>query len=289
MNKDDLYGAKAIADSMQTQWIGQTIRFYEKVDSTNLRAKLEAEKGAESGTLIVAECQTAGRGRRGRVWNSPHGANLYFTLILKPKFAPDKASMLTLVMALAVVRGMEQAMEAEEVVAEPVSDASEKSAFPKIKWPNDIVWNDRKVCGILTEMSVQQGVQNTISHVLIGVGINVYQQEFPPELAKKATSLETECGRRISRSKLLADIMQAFEKYYDIFREAESLAGLKKLYNQKLVNCSREVRVLDPKGEFMGIATGINDVGELCVTLADGSTIEVYAGEVSVRGICGYV
>lgn len=289
MNKDDLYGAKAIADSMQTQWIGQTIRFYEKVDSTNLRAKLEAEKGAESGTLIVAECQTAGRGRRGRVWNSPHGANLYFTLILKPKFAPDKASMLTLVMALAVVRGMEQAMEAEEVVAEPVSDASEKSAFPKIKWPNDIVWNDRKVCGILTEMSVQQGVQNRISHVLIGVGINVYQQEFPPELAKKATSLETECGRRISRSKLLADIMQAFEKYYDIFREAESLAGLKKLYNQKLVNCSREVRVLDPKGEFMGIATGINDVGELCVTLADGSTIEVYAGEVSVRGICGYV
>lgn len=289
MNKDDLYGAKAIADSMQTQWIGQNIRFYEKVDSTNLRAKLEAEKGAESGTLIVAECQTAGRGRRGRVWNSPHGANLYFTLILKPKFAPDKASMLTLVMALAVVRGMEQAMEAEEVVAEPVSDASEKSAFPKIKWPNDIVWNDRKVCGILTEMSVQQGVQNRISHVLIGVGINVYQQEFPPELAKKATSLETECGRRISRSKLLADIMQAFEKYYDIFREAESLAGLKKLYNQKLVNCSREVRVLDPKGEFMGIATGINDVGELCVTLADGSTIEVYAGEVSVRGICGYV
>ena len=289
MNKDDLYGAKAIADSMQTQWIGQTIRFYEKVDSTNLRAKLEAEKGAESGTLIVAECQTAGRGRRGRVWNSPHGANLYFTLILKPKFAPDKASMLTLVMALAVVRGVEQAMEAEEVVAEPVSDASEKSAFPKIKWPNDIVWNDRKVCGILTEMSVQQGVQNRISHVLIGVGINVYQQEFPPELAKKATSLETECGRRISRSKLLADIMQAFEKYYDIFREAESLAGLKKLYNQKLVNCSREVRVLDPKGEFMGIATGINDVGELCVTLADGSTIEVYAGEVSVRGICGYV
>lgn len=289
MNQDELYGENTIADSMQTQWVGRTLHFYEQVDSTNLRAKLEAEKGAESGTLIVAECQTAGRGRRGRVWNSPHGANLYFTLILKPEFAPDKASMLTLVMALAVVRGIEQALETGKVLAESRADATEQCAFPKIKWPNDIVWNDRKVCGILTEMSVQQGVQNRISHVLIGVGINVYQQEFPPELVGKATSLETECGSRISRSKLLADIMQAFEAYYDIFRKEEDLAGLKKLYNQKLVNCGREVRVLDPKGEFTGIATGINAAGELCVTLADGTTTEVYAGEVSVRGSSGYV
>lgn len=266
------------------------IHYYESIDSTNVQAVKEAEDGAQSGTIIVADKQTAGRGRRGRVWESPAAKNLYFSLMLKPDFAPDKASMLTLVMALAVVRGVEKVMADASGGGQAAPIGTETGMFhipaPQIKWPNDIVLNGKKVCGILTEMSVKQGA---IAHVIIGVGINVHKQQFAQEFVDKATSLEAECGQRLSRRTLMEDIMDAFEEYYALFRKREDLAELRELYNRKLVNRNREVRVLDPKGEFTGIATGINDAGELCVELPDGSTTEVYAGEVSVRGICGYV
>lgn len=276
----------------------RTILYFDRIDSTNVQAGKEAQSGAESGTVIVADMQTAGRGRRGRTWESPAGINLYFSLILKPEFAIDKASMLTLVMALAVAESIDCVLKRDgKKSVEGASDSAQalrngaktgmlNMPAPRIKWPNDIVLNGKKVCGILTEMSVKQG---TIEHVIIGVGINVYKQEFSPELVDKATSLEAECGQKISRSGLLEEIMDAFEDYYALFEKKGDLAELRELYNQKLVNLDREVRVLDPKGEFTGIATGINDKGELCVELPDGSTVEVYAGEVSVRGICGYV
>lgn len=258
----------------------RNILSFESIDSTNVQAGREAANGAESGTLVVADRQTAGRGRRGRTWESPAGRNLYFSLLLRPKLAVEKASMLTLVMALAVVRALEKLAEAD------LSEYSAQSNLPRIKWPNDIVLNGKKVCGILTEMSV---MPNRIEHVIIGVGINVYQQEFSPELADKATSLEAEWGQQFSREQLLGMIMDAFEEYYDLFLQTGDLKMLRETYNHKLVNRNREVRVLDPKGEFTGIATGINDRGELCVELPDGQIAEVYAGEVSVRGIPGYV
>lgn len=253
----------------------RNILYFESIDSTNVQAGREAANGAESGTIVVADRQTAGRGRRGRTWESPAGRNLYFSLLLRPEIAVEKASMLTLVMALAVVRGLEKSVEA----------ASGEAAL-QIKWPNDIVLKGKKVCGILTEMSVRR---NRIEHVIIGVGINVYQQEFAPELVDKATSLEAEWGQRLSRERLLGAILDAFEEYYDLFLQTGDLKMLRNIYNHKLVNLNREVRVLDPKGEFTGIATGINDRGELCVELSDGELVEVYAGEVSVRGILGYV
>lgn len=253
----------------------RNILYFESIDSTNVQAGKEAAGGAESGTLVVADRQTAGRGRRGRTWESPSGGNLYFSLILKPELAIEKASMLTLVMALAVVHGLEK-----------LTEAVPGGGAPQIKWPNDIVLNGKKVCGILTEMNVKQ---NRIEHVIIGVGINVSKREFVPELVDKATSLEAECGQRISRKDLLEVIMDAFDEYYLLFHKIGDLSGLRDGYNRKLVNLGREVRVLDPKGEFTGTATGINDRGELCVELSDGKTVEVYAGEVSVRGVLGYV
>ena len=254
---------------------GRAVHFYESIDSTNIRAKQEAEAGAASGTVILADMQTAGRGRRGRSWESPAGSNLYFTLILKPNFASEKASMLTLVMALAVAKGL------DEIIC--------KSSGLQIKWPNDIVINGSKVCGILTEMSLMQGVPGKIAHIVIGVGMNVKKQKFSPELVDKATDIETECGQRISRRELLQRILEQFDQYYDCFVQRGDLSGLLEGYNSRLVNIDREVRVLDPQGEYTGIATGINETGELCVVLPDGSVTQVYAGEVSVRGIYGYV
>lgn len=256
----------------QTNWIGKQLTFYSVTDSTNAQAKLAAEQGdAEHGALYVADMQTLGRGRRGREWKSPAGTNIYFTLLLKPQMSPDKASMLTLVMAMAVAKG----------IGRYVDEAG-------IKWPNDIVVDGRKACGILTEMSLS--VESaSIQYVVVGVGINVGKQEFSPELQQTAISLEEACGKKVPRSMLLGDILECFEKYYDLFLQSGDLSLLQEEYNTLLVNVGRRVRVLDPKGEFEGEAEGITKTGELLVKTEDGTVQEVYAGEVSVRGIYGYV
>ena len=267
---EEVFGRHELESRMDTRWAGRPVIFCEKLDSTNIRAKLEAEKGAPEGTLVVADMQTAGRGRRGRGWSSPAGVNAYFTLILRPEFEPDRASMLTLVMAMAVAEGITETCGAEAY----------------IKWPNDIVIGGRKVCGMLTELSMQQ---EYIQHVVIGAGINVGLQEFAPEIADTAACLEQECGRKVSRAQLIVNCMRAFEKYYGKFLETLDFSELREAYDRRLVNCGREVRVLDPKGEYTGISKGINSTGELLVERDDGSKTAVYAGEVSVRGICGYV
>lgn len=264
------FGQSALESRMKTRWAGRPVHFYKELDSTNLQAVRDAENGCGQGTLVAADMQTAGRGRRGRTWSSPAGVNAYFTLILRPEYAPDCTSMVTLVMALAVAEGIRASC----------------GAAACIKWPNDIVVDGRKVCGILTEMSLEQGV---IRHVVVGVGINVGLQNFSPEVAETALSLEQACGKRISRAVLVADVMKAFEDYYDDFEREPGFAGLQERYNGLLVNRGREVCVLDPKGEYRGVSRGINEKGRLLVELSDGSVNEVYAGEVSVRGIYGYV
>lgn len=266
----ELFCQHELESRMDTSWAGHPLFCYDVLDSTNLRAKLVAEQGAGHGTLIVADMQTAGRGRRGRSWSSPPGTNVYYTLVLKPEIAPDKASMLTPVMGLAVAEGIRRVCDLEAM----------------IKWPNDIVVNGKKVCGILAEMSVER---DYIHYVVIGVGINVGLQEFPEEAAATAACLQQECGKEVSRVELITSTMRSFEKYYDIFMESKDLSGLVEQYDSLLVNRDRQVRVMDPKGEFQGVARGINGQGELLVERENGSLVNVYAGEVSVRGIYGYV
>lgn len=270
MMKNDAYDQAGIRDLLSSGWIGRSLKFYDITDSTNLRARAEAECGAPHGTLIVADMQTAGIGRRGRSWESPSGVNLYFTLVLRPDFSQEKAPMLTLVMAHAVCRGI----------------ARESGLDCKIKWPNDIVVNGRKVCGILTQMGFDQ---SSGYYVVVGVGVNAGRQEFAPELLQKATSLEAEADRAVSRSRLLAAILHAFEADYETFTTSQSLKDILDSYNHMLVNRNAAVRVLDPKGEYDGVARGITETGELLVEKADGAVEQVYAGEVSVRGIYGYV
>lgn len=270
VQEDEVFGQNELESRMQTKWAGHPVTFYSQINSTNLQAKLDAENGAEQGALVVADMQTAGRGRRGRSWCSPAGTNVYFTLLLKPEYAADKASAVTLVMAMAVVEGIRETCGVEAGV----------------KWPNDIVIGGKKVCGMLTEMSVER---DYIHYVVIGVGVNVGLQEFAPEIAATATSLQQECDRKVPRAALTANIMKAFEKYYQTFLETLDMSGLLEDYNRLLVNRGKEVRVLDPKGEFTGISRGINRLGELLVERSDGNVEPVYAGEVSVRGIYGYI
>lgn len=269
-NAPEIYTPSELSSRMRTKWAGRPVYFYESVGSSNVQARQLAEEGAAHGALVVADMQTAGRGRRGRSWSSPAGANVYFTIILRPDFAPDRASMLTLVMAHAVAEGI----------------ARETGLETGIKWPNDIVIDGRKVCGILTEMSVEQ---DYIRHVVIGVGINVREQDFTPEIAEKAICLDVACDRRVNRSRLLAEVIKAFEEDYEAFDKAGNLSLLRESYDRLLVNRNREVCVLDPAGEYRGVARGVTDTGELIVELPDGRIQHVFAGEVSVRGIYGYV
>lgn len=265
----DLLGESEIKSRLHTRWAGKELIFRPVTGSTNIDAKAAAEEGAPEGTLVVTEQQEAGRGRRGRGWFSPEGCNLYFTLLLRPECAPDQACMLTLVMALAVAGAVRQLG----------LDAG-------IKWPNDVVIAGKKVCGILTEMSAEP---DFIHYVVIGTGVNVNQETFPEEIAGTATSLRIEKGERIKRAELLAAVMEHFERAYETFRTSWDLSGLAAEYESLLLNKDRPVRVLDPKGAFEGTARGINEKGELLVERQDGSVERVYAGEVSVRGVYGYV
>lgn len=250
---------------------------YEKTESTNVDALRLAGEGAVHGTVVTADFQSAGRGRRGRSWESAAGENISMSLLLRPAFTPDKASALTLVMALAVARALQECCGAQV----------------HIKWPNDIVLNGKKVCGILTEMHLQapdavRCGNSAIQCVVIGVGINVNQKSFPEEIRTIATSLFAESGKRFSRTAIMESVLQYFEKYYESYLQTLDLSGLQMQYNELLINRDKQVRVLDPQGEYTGIAQGINKNGELLVVRENRTVTAVYAGEVSVRGLYGY-
>lgn len=253
----------------KTKWIGNEILYLPVIDSTNTRAKQLAEEGYPSGTVVIAERQDAGRGRRGRTWESPDGDGIFMTFLLRPDIKPDNASMLTLVAALAV--------------AAAIRKCTGRAAG--IKWPNDIVMNGKKVCGILTEMSTQM---DYVNHVVVGIGINVYNEAFPEELSQMATSLYLETRERFERETLIEEVWEQFEHYYEIFEQTQDLSGLVKEYEAHLVNMHQSVRVLDPKEPFEGKAMGITARGELIVDTWESRRL-VSAGEVSVRGVYGYV
>ena len=269
IDSPDVMSKAEIESLVDTKWAGKNVVYYDEIDSTNNRAKEAGDNGAAHGTLFVADMQVAGKGRRGRVWKSPSGSSIYMTILLYPDIPPVKAPQLTLLMAIAVAEGIQEVTGLET----------------KIKWPNDIVVNGRKICGILTEMSTEI---DYINHVLIGAGINVNQDTFSDDIKATASSLKLELGKSVKRSELIAAVMKSFEKCYEIFIKTEDLSGLQELYNSMLVNRDQEVKVLEPGNEYKAHAIGINQTGELIVRTPDGKEKEIYAGEVSVRGVYGY-
>ena len=265
---DGIYNETTIADQIHTKWAGKTVHFARETDSTNLWIKRLAKEGAPEGTLALAEFQSAGRGRLGRSWEVPEGTSVMMSILLRPKFEPQYAPMLTLVMGMAVAKAV-------KTLGFDVS----------IKWPNDMVVSHKKICGILTEMGVRDG---KIDYAVIGVGINVNIKEFPEEMADKATSLYLESGKEFDRSQIPGLVMEAFEKYYEKFAATCDLSGLKEEYESILANYNQPVRVL-AKEPYEGVARGITDGGELLVEKTDGTIATVSAGEVSVRGLYSYV
>lgn len=266
----DRYTEAELARLLQTKWAGRRLILLDEVDSTNDEAKRLAAQGAPHGTLVVAEEQSAGKGRRGRSWASKKGGGIFLSLLLRPEFSPECASMLTLVAALAVEEGIRRTT----------------GLSCGIKWPNDMVTDGRKLVGILTEMSTDA---DAIRYVVVGIGINANTAEFPAEIRDTAASLRLALGAPVNRAALIAAVLNAWEDFYAEFLKKLDLSLLKESYNKLLVNFGREVRVLTPGDEYNGISRGITDKGELLVELDDGELREVMSGEVSVRGIYGYV
>ena len=246
----DILSRAEIESSMNTKWAGKKVLYFDETGSTNTEAKQAAEAGAPHGTLAVADYQNMGKGRRGRMWTSPRGVGVWMSLMIRPEIHPSAASMLTLVAALAVSEGI------------------------------------GKICGILTEMSTEL---ECINYVVTGMGINANMEELPEEIKDVATSILLQTGKRVKRSQLIGAVMESYEKYYNVFMESGNMSGLLDVYNSHLANMQRSVRVLQPGSEYVGTALGINDAGELLVKTEDGAVHQVISGEVSVRGIYGYV
>lgn len=243
-----------------TNWAGCEIRRLSQVDSTNREARMWARQGAPHGAAVVAMAQTAGRGRRGRAWASAPGSGLWLSLIVRPRINETEYPLLSLAAALAA------------------ADACERAAGvkPMIKWPNDLIFGGRKLCGILVEKEGAAAV--------IGVGINVRQraEEFPEELRETACSLDMLSKRPVSLEALETALLAEIERRVD----AWDFLGE---YAARCATLHRQVRVIEAGGEYTGVAEGLSDAGALIVRDGAGNRRLVLAGDVSVRGGKGYV
>lgn len=265
-NPETMYNKRELEQGLKTKTMGQSIYFYEETDTTNNRARELALEGAPEGTLVVAEKQTAGRGRRGKVWESPLGTGIWMSLVLRPQIMPAEASVLTLLCGLATA-------EAIEV---------ETGLSVGIKWPNDILINGKKAVGILTEMDCEM---SQVHFVIPGIGINVNTASFPPEIADIATSLYLECGKTVSRRRLVHKVLERLEEHYETFLRTGSFTAMLEDYRKHCITLGKEVHVLG-REPFFAEALDITPEGELLVRRADNGKEEVvFSGEVSIRGV----
>jgi len=261
--KEEILGA------LTSRWLGRQIHFFQDLDSTNRVAQELARQGAAEGTAVLAELQLSGRGRQGRVWHSPAGVGLYFSVILRPILPPNQVQLLTLAVAVAVVRAI----------------SAQTSISPKIKWPNDILIGGKKAAGILTEA---EAVAERIAHVVVGVGINVNHTaaELGRPLEALATSLRLEVGRLVERPALAARLFLELEIWYELLRNGDSSAILDE-WRRHTATLGREVRVFLGQTTVEGTALDVINDGALLVEGKDGSRTVVHAGDVEHLRLVG--
>lgn len=252
--------------------LGSHLLCLEQIDSTNTEAKRQAMAGAPEGLVVLAEEQTGGRGRLGRSFQSPKGTGLYLSALMRPQLAPEATTNLTAWVAVAVCDGIEACC----------------GVRPQIKWTNDIVLEGKKLVGILTELGLESET-NTLDYMVTGIGVNVNQspEDFSPEIRDMATSLSQILGRPVRRAELAAQIVLALDRMYAGYPEdrAEYLAK----YRADCITTGHQVQLITPTARRQAFALEIDDDFNLVVELYNGKRETVSAGEVSVRGMYGYV
>lgn len=252
-----------VRSGLSTKILGQVVHYFPQVGSTNDVARKLAQQGADEGTLVVAEEQTSGRGRRGRNWLSPAGTGIFASLVLRPNLLPAQAPVLTLTAAVAGAEAIRQLTNL------PVG----------IKWPNDLLINGRKVAGILTEISAEI---DSIFYVIIGIGINVNTNSFPDELKDIATSLAREGGQAVSRQRLLQLFLLRLEKWYYSLLEGGQDKVLDR-WRELSVTLGRQVTIFSPNFTVQGLALDIDQEGALLLQTADHKIVRILSGDVSLR------
>ena len=255
--------AKVLQSRLAARRIGSLLHYRETVDSTNLVALRLAQEGAAEGTVVLADCQTAGRGRLNRGWQSPPGCNLYLSVILRPAIAPPDASRITLVAGVAVAEAI----------------ASVCATGVGIKWPNDILIRDRKVCGILTEMRTDGGEGTVI--VGIGLNVNIRKDDFDPGHCDTATSLREETGRNHSREDMFVLLCERLEKWYEIFLH-EGFAPVREEWLARSEMAGKHVRILFRDEVQEGVVEGIDRDGALLIADRRGEVRRITAGDATI-------
>ncbi len=254
--------------------------FLAQTDSTNLMARRAAEKGAPDGSVFLAEEQTGGRGRRGRSWNSCKTRDLTFSLLFRPDSDPAGLAPVTLFAGLCAAAALNRLTDGGRSAA-----AQTDRPDYGIKWPNDIVAvaDGRKLGGLLTELIVEE---NRVQALIIGIGININTMEFPDEISRTATSLRLEQNMTYRRLDILRLVLSEIAGRLTQIYHPESWMSE---YRRLCLSLGREVRVVSADGDFTGRALDVDDEGELIVETQDGSRRTVRSGEVSVRGLFGYL
>lgn len=255
-------------ENLNTLYLGKTFLYLPTIDSTNVKAKELASQDQfnyPDGSLIVSEEQTKGKGRLGRIWHSPSGRGLWFSLILRPTVDLVSISKVTLISAVALC------------------DALKNSGVsPQIKWPNDILINNKKVAGILTEVN---SVNNFVNFVILGIGLNVNTKtsEFPLELKEIATSLLIEYNRQFDRATILSNFLHIFEHLWFEFLKTGSLGHIMMKYKENTIIIGKKVKLINGSQEELVFVKDITEDGALLVLTEDGDDKRIVSGEVSLR------
>jgi BirA family biotin operon repressor/biotin-[acetyl-CoA-carboxylase] ligase len=256
-----------IQKDLETEQFGKSLYVFPQVDSTNVVAFRLALKGAREGTVVVAESQTKGKGRLGRQWESPVGTNIYLSSILRPQIPPSKAPLITLMVAVACVHAIEAVT----------------GLVPAIKWPNDLLFGDRKMGGILTEADMEM---DRINHVIVGIGINcnMTRTSFPPSIRDIATSLQEILGSKVSRIILIQAILRYLEQWYKKLLQGK-INEIRKRWGELSLIRGKKVAIAFMGTMVKGTALDIDDDGALLVQEAGGTVKRIVAGDIHVKGV----
>ncbi len=259
-----------LADDMQdrltTDRFGRALRSFEEVGSTNERAATWAKAGAPEGAVVLTEYQNTGRGRHGRVWAAAKGQNLLFSVVLRPQLSPDRLSLLTIAAGVAVAETLDPFVSPHRAA---------------LKWPNDVLLEGRKTCGMLLESSLTAPNHDTV--VVLGVGLNVNQTDFPDALADTATSLRLTTGRPVPRAELLSHLLAALEQRYDAV-QTNGDAAVRRAFEERLASLQAPTTLHVPETDrtLSGTVEGITKTGALRLRTPDGPTT-VHAGDVTTQ------
>lgn len=264
MSTPDVMIAEEIKAGLNTRVFGSEVHYYPTIDSTQNKCQELAKAGAPEGTLVVADQQVGGKGRLGRVWHSPPGTNISMSLLLRPTLELQKCPQITLLAAVAIVETLRDfcAIDAQ------------------IKWPNDILIDGKKVCGILTELNAES---DRIHYLVIGMGLNVNTtaEQFPEDVREVATSLYIAKGEPLRRVPIIQQILYRLEELYDVYLE-DGFAPVKERWERCAITIGKKVTIRTLQGSFTGYAEGIDDSGVLLVRREDGSITKVYSADVEI-------